>query len=257
MLHMVGAWSSEAGLALGQVATDAKSNEITAIPKLLELLDLSGALVTIDAMGCQTEIAALIVGSGGDYLLQVKGNQPHLHDDLQQLAASLPADGAGCDRYEDDPGKKQHGRMEYRSYIVIDDPEVLKTAIRNFDVWKKLTSVIITTNIREVDGEVSCETHYHISSRKATAKQFGGRIRGHWGIENGCHWVLDVAFGEDAHNLRERHAAANLSTVRRMALSILKKSDVKLGIKNRRLKAGYDEKFLENVLAVFSGDLDA
>ena len=255
LVHMVGAWSTAAGLALAQLPTDEKSNEITAIPKLLDLLDISGALVTTDAMGCQKEIAAKIVAGHGDYLLQVKGNQPNLHEDIQQLSAHLEkVKYADFDRYEDDPGQKSHGRMEYRFTVVIDDRELLKESIRDFDLWKELKSVVITKSLREVEGKVSEETRYHISSRVATAATFAKSVRGHWGIENGLHWVLDVAFGEDDHRLYGGHAAANLAVVRRMALPLLKKPDVKLGIANRRLKASYDDEFLEEVLAVFPGN---
>jgi predicted transposase YbfD/YdcC len=258
MVHMVGAWSTEAGLALGQIPTDEKSNEITAIPKLLELLDISGALVTIDAMGCQKEIAATIVAGNGDYLLQVKGNQPHLHEDLQVLTATLENENfTGFDRHVDDPGKKQHGRLEYRETVVIDDLELLKDSIRDFELWKDLKSVVITKSIREVNGVVSRETRYHISSRVTTAAIFGKSVRGHWGIENGLHWVLDVAFGEDDHRLYGGHAAANLATVRRMVLPLLKKPDVQLGMKNRRLKASYDQEFLEEVIAGIPEEFDA
>ena len=253
MVHMVGAWSTEAGLALGQVKAEEKSNEITAIPKLLEVLDISGALVTIDAAGCQKEIAAKIVAAKGDYLLQVKGNQERLHDDVQALAvAALESDAGELNQTEDAPGTKTHGRTESRYCVVIDDPELLKSAIRDFDLWKGLKSVVVTTCVREVEGKTSSETRYHISSRKATAAEFLKWGRRHWSIENECHWILDVAFREDDHRLQEGHAAANLSMVRRMALSMLKKVTVKLGVKNKRLKASYDNTFAEQVFAAFS-----
>ena len=252
MVHMVGAWSTEAGLALGQIPTDEKSNEIPAIPKLLELLDISGALVSIDAMGCQKEIAAKIVGNDGDYLLQVKGNQPHLYEDIQHLTELLEEeDFVDFDQHEDDPGRKEHGRLEYRRTIVIDDQELLRESIRDYDLWKGLKSVVVTKSLRELDGKVSEETRYHICSRAAWAAVLGKSVRGHWGIENGLHWILDVAFGEDDHRLYGGHAAANLATIRRMALPLLKKPKVKLGIANRRLKASYDNEFLEEVIADF------
>ena len=258
MVHLVGAWATQAGLALGQVPTDEKSNEITAIPKRLDLLDLSGAWVTIDAAGCQKEIAARIVAQGGDYLLQVKGNQERLHEDVRVLAeAAMEENLDGLDVWEDGSGKKRHGRRESRTRFVIDDPDLLKATIRDFELWTELRSVVVTIGEREVDGKTSVETRYHISSRAASAAAFGVAVRRHWGIENECHWVLDVAFGEDDHRLREGHAAANLSVVRRMALSVLKRSKVKLGIKNRRLKASYDNDFLESLLAGVFKDFDA
>ena len=258
MVHMVGAWATTAGLALGQVPTDEKSNEITAIPKLLEILDLSGALVTIDAAGCQTEIAAQIVSRGGDYLLQVKGNQERLHDDVQVLAeAAMEENLAGLDVWEERSEKTRHGRRESRTCFVIDDPVLLRETTRDVERWTELRSVVVTIGEREVDGVTSVDTRYHISSRRASAAAFGAAVRRHWTIENGCHWVLDVAFREDDHRLREGHAPANLSVVRRMALSVLKRSDVKLGIKNRRLKASYDNDFLERLLAEVFKDFDA
>lgn len=258
MVHMVGAWATNAGVALGQVPTDEKSNEITAIPKLLEILDLSGALVTIDAAGCQKDIAAQIVTLGGDYLLQVKGNQERLHDDVRVLAeAAMEENLDGLDVWEDRSAKTRHGRRESRTSFVIDDPILLKETIRDFELWTGLKSVVVTIGEREVDGKTSVETRYHISSRAASAAAFGVAVRRHWSVENECHWVLDVAFREDDHRLREGHAAANLSTVRRMALSVLKRSNVKLGIKNRRLKASYDNGFLESLLAEVFRDFDA
>jgi predicted transposase YbfD/YdcC len=258
MVHLVGAWATQAGMALAQVPTAEKSNEITAIPKLLELLDLSGALVTIDAAGCQTDIAARIVSQEGDYLLQVKGNQGRLHDDVRVLAeAAMEENLEGLDVWEEGSGKKRHGRRESRTCFVIDDPDLLRATIRDFEWWAELRSVVVTIGEREVDGVTSVETRYHISSRRASAAAFGVAVRRHWSVENECHWVLDVAFGEDDHRLREGHAAANLSVVRRMALSVLKRSHVKLGIKNRRLKASYDNTFLESLLAELFKDFDA
>jgi predicted transposase YbfD/YdcC len=258
MVHLVGAWATNAGLALGQVPTDEKSNEITAIPKLLELLDLSGALVTIDAAGCQTDIATRIVSRGGDYLLQVKGNQERLHDDVRVLAeAAMEENLDGLDVWGEESSKTRHGRRESRTCFVIDDPVLLKETIRDIEWWTELRSVVVTIGEREVDGVTSAEMRYHISSRRAGAAAFGAAVRRHWSIENECHWVLDVAFREDDHRLREGHAAANLSVVRRMALSLLKRSNVKLGIKNRRLKASYDNDFLESLLAELFKDFDA
>jgi len=151
--------------------------------------------------------------------------------------------------WEEGSPKKRHGRRESRTCVVIDAPDLLKATIRDFEWWPQLRSVVVTIGEREVDGVTGVETRYHISSRQASAAAFGVAVRRHWSIENECHWVLDAAFREDDHRLREGHAAANLSVVRRMAVSVLKRSQVKLGIKNRRLKASYDNGFLESVLA--------
>jgi len=258
MVHLVGAWATGAGLARAQVPTAAKSNGITAIPELLDLLDLSGALVTIDAAGCQTDLAARIVDREGDYLLQVKGNQERLHDDVRGLAeAAMEENLDALDVWREESGTVRHGRRESRTCFVIDDPHLLRATVRDFDRWAGLRSGVVTIGEREVDGVASAETRYHISSRQASATAFGMAVRRHWGIENECHGVLDVAFREDDHRLRAGHAAANLSVVRRMALPVLKRSKVKLGIKNRRLKASYDNEFLESLLAELFKDFDA
>ena len=258
MVHVVGAWATKAGVALGRVPTGEKSNEITAIPKLLEWLDLSGALVTIDAAGCQKEIAEQIGNRGGDYLPQAKGNQGRSRDDVRVLAeAAVEENPDGLDVREDGSGKKRHGRRESRTCFVIDDPTPLRETIRDIESWTELRSVVVTIGEREVDGKTSVETRYHISNRTASAAAFGVAVRRHWTIENECHWVLDVAFREDDHRLREGHAAANLSVVRRMALSLLKRSKVELGIENRRLKASYDNAFLETLPAELFKDFDA
>jgi predicted transposase YbfD/YdcC len=244
--HIVSAWASEQGLTLAQVKTDEKSNEITAIPELLNLLDISGALVSIDAMGCQKEIATQIVEKEGDYLLAVKENQPRLLEDIQRLAEeSLMKDYAGLSLHMTE--EKGHGRKETRSCFVINELET----IRDLSLWPNLKSVVCVVSHREVKGKQSDEVRYYISSRQASAKTFLQAVRKHWSIENPCHWVLDVAFREDDHRLREGHAPENMSLVRKIALAMLKKSNEKVGIKNRRLKAGWDDSFLEHVLRDF------
>lgn len=252
MTHIVSAWANSRGITLGQVKTDEKSNEITAIPELLNLIDISGALVTIDALGCQTEIASEIRSCSADYLLQVKGNQPHLLEDIQRLAESqLELDYVGCNTFEQVEEKRVHGREETRTCVVIDDAKLLKSELRGFADWKDLKSVVLVTSARKVGAKSSIETRYYISSKQMSAEAFLASTRCHWGIENGCHWVLDVAFREDDHRLREGHATENLSVVRRMALTMLKNVDCKCGIKNRRLRAGWDTTFLEKILKVF------
>ncbi len=243
MIHMVSAWATEVGLTLAQVKTEEKSNEITAIPELLKLLDISGALVSIDAMGCQKEIAKLIVDQKGDYLLAVKDNQPRLFEDLKAWAEkTFDQDFFGSS--QNLTHERAHGRDETRLCFVSEDVEL----IRDHQLWPKLRSLVCVVSQREIDGKVSEEVRYYISSRRGSAKQFQAWVRNHWSIENSCHWVLDVAFGEDDHRLREGHGPANLSLVRKIALAMLKKAEAKCGIKTKRLQAGWDNSFLEHVL---------
>ena len=247
-LHAVSAWACEARLTLGIAEVDEKSNEITAIPKLLEALELEGALVTIDAMGCQKEIAAGIRDAKADYLLQVKGNQPRLREDIEAaFGAFVESDmTTAChDRHETAEGG--HGREEERSVFVFTRLE----GIRDRELWEDLKSLIVVYRSREAGGKRSEELSYYISSRLAGAKEFADAVRGHWGIENGCHWVLDVAFREDQCRVREGNAAANFATVRRMALAMLKGvKGAKGGVAGRRLTAGWDTTFLAKVLQV-------
>lgn len=245
-VQIVSAWSSENGVTLAQVRADARSNEITAIPELLRLLDISKALVSIDAAGCQKNIATQIVGGGGDYLLAVKENQPRLLEDIKALVrGALETDFAGLSRHQTD--ERSHGREELRFCVVLTNLE----AIRDRALWTGLKSVVCVVSRRQVDGKDGREVRYYISSRRGSGKMFLGASRRHWSIENECHWVLDVAFREDDHRLREGHAPENMSVVRKMALAMLKKATAKIGIKNKRLKAGWDETFLEHVLRDF------
>jgi len=246
-VQIVSAWASENGVTLAQVRTDEKSNEITAIPELLALLDISQALVSIDAAGCQKAIASQIVAGGGDYLLAVKENQPHLYEDIKTLAdAALEADYAGRKLFVTE--EQSHGRSEFRSCLVLTNLE----GIRDRELWKGLKSVVCVVSGRKVKGKnENSEVRYYISSRRGSGKMFLGASRKHWSIENECHWILDVAFREDDHRLREGHAPENMSVVRKMALAMLKKAKAKIGIKNKRLKAGWDAAFLEHVLRDF------
>lgn len=248
-LHIVSAWATEMGITLAQVRTAEKSNEITAIPELLDLLDISGALVSIDAAGCQKEIAAKIVAQKGDYLLAVKGNQPRLCADIERLALdAMENDYAGLSQHTvKDEG---HGRKEMRFCFVMTDLE----KIRDRELWEGLKSLVCVVRCRTVNGEESAETQYYVSSRLGSARMFQQGTRGHWTIENGCHWVLDVSFGEDDSRLREGHAPENMSLVRKITLAMLKKTPEKMGIKNRRKKAGYDNAYHERVLRSFPGD---
>lgn len=248
-LHLVSAWATENSLTLGQVAVADKSNEITAIPQLLQMLDVAGALVTIDAMGCQKDIAATIRQQEADYLLAVKENQPRLYEDIEQFfQAALDGDFVGRAHDYAETAEVGHGRGEQRGCWVFGEP----TWIRDRSLWMDLRSVVVVVRTRDVDGKSSSELHYYISSRQAKAADFLQATRSHWRIENNCHWVLDVSFAEDQSRIRKDHGAENFSWLRRMALSLLKRvKGVKGGVRCRRLKAGWDTTFLEQVLGGF------
>jgi len=244
-LHLVSAWAVEQHLSLGQVAVDAKSNEITAIPTLLELLDLHGALVTIDAMGCQKAIAQKIIECGGDYVLTVKDNQEQLRADIQQSwidACELDFVGLEYSRYE--TRERGHGREEYRSYSVLHHT----TGLRQAALWAGLTTIGICYSERIVNGVSSEETRYFIGSKKASAKVYGNALRHHWGIENSLHWQLDVNFDEDHNRVTKRNAADNLALLRRLTLSLLQAHPAKLSIAKKRFAAALDPSFLEEIL---------
>jgi predicted transposase YbfD/YdcC len=246
-LHLVSAWAVENHLTLGQEAVDSKSNEITAIPKLLELLDLEGALVTIDAMGCQKEIAEQVVEQGGDYVLTVKENQPKLYEEIGRLEqAALEQDYTGASSHCVE--ERGHGRQELRACWVLTDLEELTERAK----WPGLQSVIVVVRDRTVGERNSCEKHYYISSRKLSAKRFLEVIRGHWGIENSLHWVLDVAFDEDQSRVRKDHGPENVALVRRLALSMLKAEGSKGSIRGKRLIAGWNNDFMEKLLFDFA-----
>jgi predicted transposase YbfD/YdcC len=247
-LHVVSAWAVENRLTLGQVATDAKSNEITAIPELLELLDLKGAVVTIDAMGCQKEIAAEIIGGGGEYLLAVKENQPHLYEDIGRSFDEVLEHGEpGADFTECQTEEIRGGRRETRTCCVITDPR----GIRDARLWAGLTAIVMVISHREVDGEASDEIRYFIGSAAGTAEDYLRWARGHWGIENSLHWVLDVCFREDEQRHWAGNSAQNLAWLRKMALCLLKAEKHSEGksIATRRLLAGWKNDYLLSVLA--------
>jgi predicted transposase YbfD/YdcC len=246
-LHIVSAWATQCHLSLGQVTVEEKSNEITAIPRLLELLDVHGALVTIDAMGCQKEIADKIVESGGDYVLMVKDNQPHLLEDIQEcLTKALDRDDTeqSVDTYS--TAERGHGRQERRTYVVVEEPQ----GLRNQEAWTNLRVVGMCVREREVAGKKSEEVHYFIGSRVMKAKKYGTVLRGHWGIENHLHWQLDVTFDEDHNRVQRRHGAENLALVRRLALGLLKRHPAQQSLGCKRLAAALDTDFLEEILRV-------
>jgi predicted transposase YbfD/YdcC len=247
-LHVVSAFEVENHLSLGQVATDAKSNEITAIPELLEVLDLEGAVVTIDAMGCQKDIAAKIVGGGGEYVLAVKENQPHLYEDIQLAFDAAPDQGEpGVDFTECQTEGPRKGRQEARTCCAITEPK----GIRNAGLWTGLTAICMVISERVVDGVASSETRYFIGSALGTAENYLRWVRGHWGIENSLHWILDVCFREDDQRHRAGNSAENLSWLRKLALCLLKaeKNSKGKSIHTRRLLAGWKNDYLLSVLA--------
>jgi predicted transposase YbfD/YdcC len=248
-LRMVSAWASESRLVLGQVKTAEKSNEITAIPALLELLDLGGCIVTIDAMGCQKEIAARIISQAADYVLSLKGNQGKLHEEVAEYFAW--AEQINFKDLEYDycaTLEKDHGRIEGRRCWATADTEWFTEKAQ----WAGLRSFIMVEAEREVIGQAATvERRYFISSLPADAKQALRAVRGHWEVENSLHWVLDVAFREDACRTRTGHAPENLATLRHIAVNLLKQErSCKLGIKSKRLKAGWDESYMLKVLNI-------
>jgi predicted transposase YbfD/YdcC len=246
-LHMVSAWAADSGLTLGQTATEQKSNEITAIPKLMELLDIRGATVTIDAMGCQKKIAEQIIKQEGDYMLGLKGNQGTLHDEVKLLMDEAVEHDFAHMQYDfHETVDGDHGRIEHRKVWCTHDVDWFKDK----DQWPGLRSFVMVESQRTVGEKTTGERRYFISSLDGTnAKRAAHAIRTHWGIENSVHWILDVAFNEDRCRVREGNAAENMSLLRRIALNLLKNNkSIKVGVKSKRLKAGWDEQYLLDVL---------
>jgi predicted transposase YbfD/YdcC len=245
-IHMVSAWAAANHVCLGQVVTDAKSNEITAIPRLLELLEISGALVTIDAMGCQTEIAQKIVDQEADYCLAVKGNQPTLHQGIMDFFEDHLADDFARTKVRRHATKERgHGREEERTYFTCPVPEDLPDRGR----WAGLKAIGLAISDTLRGGKESLEVRCYILSRYLSGPRFAEAVRAHWAIENRLHWQLDVTFQEDQCRIRRGHADANFSSLRRTALSLLKnETTAKVGVKNKRLTAGWNETYLEKVL---------
>ena len=244
-VHMVSAWATESKLALGQVVVDEKSNEIPAIPELLRVLELTGAVVTIDAMGCQTAIAEEIREGGGDYVLNVKSNQPTLYHRVSEaIDEGLERDAGRIDEYRTE--EKGHGRQEVRTYAVFPAPATVDPEGQ----WRDLTAVGVSFSERtDARGRTSLEGRYYILSRQLPAGDFAEVVRGRRGIENNLHWQLDVSFREDACRVRRDRAPANLSVIRRFALGLLKReTECRRGIETKRLKCAASDEYREKVL---------
>lgn len=247
-IHMVSAWASSNQVVLGQRKVDDKSNEITAIPELLKTLHLVGAVVTIDAMGCQKAIAEQVIQAQADYVFSLKGNQGQLHEDvklyLDQAIEQHKADVLSNHQQTLDKG---HGRIELRRYWITEQIEWLDSKTQ----WRGLRSIGAVESERHVGDQVSIDRRYFITSLEADVDRFARAVRAHWGIENQLHWSLDVTFGEDDCRVRQEHAAQNLAVIRHLALNLLKnEKSAKVGIKIKRSKAGWDSRYLAKVLAV-------
>jgi predicted transposase YbfD/YdcC len=242
-LHSVSVWASEFGLSLGQVACAEKSNEIRAIPELLRLVDIRGAIITIDAMGTQKAIAEQVVAGGADYVLALKGNQGTLHQAvIDHINEQLEGDLA--DAQEQTTTEKGHGREEARTYLQLPAPKVLPGFMR----WKGLKSIGLVTSCCLRDGKETTEVRYYISSLEVDVKLFSRAVRGHWGIENSCHWSLDMTFREDESRLREPHLRENFAWLNRFALSLLKQHPGRQSVVMKRRSCGWSDAFLMEVV---------
>lgn len=245
-IHMVSAWACKNRIILGQVKTDEHSNEITAIPELLKVSEISGCIVTIDAMGTRKEIASRITDRGGDYVPALKGNQKNLYEDVKLFfedayeRAFKEISYDSCKTVE-----KDHGRIETREYVITSDIDW----ILGKENRKGIKSIGMVKSERDTGGKVSTETRYYITSLESDAEVFAHAVRGHWGIENSVHWVSDVAFREDECRIRKGYAAENFAIIRHIALNLLRKENtLKRGIATKRLKAGWDDRYLIKIL---------
>jgi len=244
-IHMVSAWCSEQNLVLGQVKVDEKSNEITAIPELLDLLQIHGAIVTIDAMGCQRNIAQQIIDKKGDYIFSLKGNQGTLRDDVElffeeQMRVDFADTIVSCHQTVE----KSHGRIEVRKVTVCSDVEWLQ---QRHD-WPGLASIVMLEYVAEMGSKTRRETRFYISSLTVEAELMAAHIRDHWGVENGLHWVMDMVFRDDECRIRKDGAPANFAVIKHMASNILRSSKSKQSMRQKRHAAGWDDDFLFDMI---------
>ncbi len=258
--YVVSAWAASNGLVLGQLKVADKSNEITAVPELLRVLELSGCIVTLDAMGCQKKIAKEIIEADADYVLALKGNQETVHEEVKSFldATLLEAADAAC-RWEPncprrpatlaslETVEKDHGRLEIRRYYQSDRLDWFADRSK----WEGLKSVGMVESIREVEGKTTVERRYYLCSLPLGVETFARAVRSHWGVENNVHWIMDVCFGEDQSRARTGYAAENLATLRRLALNLLKREKTKKrGIRGKQLNAGWDHAYLLRLLGI-------
>jgi len=239
-IHLINAWAGNNQLVLAQCKSEGKSNEIKTIPFLLDMLDIDGSIITIDAMGTQTKIAQTIIENNADYILALKGNQQELREEAESIFRVQTPDSA------DEATEKGHGRIETRKCEVISNLDFLYGK----EKWEGLASIIKISTERLYQGKIATETRFYISSRKASAIEFNKYIRMHWGVENSVHWTLDMTFSEDYQRKRNKMAAQNFSLVNKIALNILKRDTSKGSLKSKRLKAGWDNKFLLKLITI-------
>ncbi|GAB6910182.1 putative H repeat-associated protein [Desulfosarcina cetonica] len=246
-IHMVSAWACANGIVLGQVKTEEKSNEITAIPELLKMLEIKGCIVTIDAMGCQKRICETIIEKEADYVLSLKGNHGHLHDDVQAYFQDFKQNefkNAVFDYHETIDG--EHGRIEIRKYWTSSDISWLQGK----ENWRNLETICMVERERQFVDRTENETSYYIGSLASNAEKYSNATRSHWGVENSLHWVLDVSFNEDGSRIRKGNAPDNFAVLRHIALNLIKKeTSLKKSIKCKRLRAGWDDNYLSTILA--------
>ena len=247
--HLVSAWAQSNGMILGQLKVDDHSNEITAIPKLLETLDVAGSTVTIDAIGCQKKVVEKIIEQKADYVLALKENQPRLYEDVVEIFADArKTDFANIEHGYSETTGTDHGRIETRRCWVVWDSECVGY-VNDKQEWANLTSVVMVESERLIAGKSSKEARYYISSLRDDAGRVLAAVRGHWGIENSVHWVLDVTFGEDNCRVRKGNGAENFSTLRRMVMNMLRReTTLKASIRGKRKRAGWDENYMLKVL---------